>query len=86
MPEIRVLKVKKIEKGALQAFVDVEIGEVHIKGFRVVQQPGQSAWVSVPQTEQVKNGTKRYFSLIELPNDLKRKVQDVVLEAWKDQG
>jgi len=42
--EIRVLKIKKIEKGALQAFVDVQIGQVQIKGFRVVRQSGQSAW------------------------------------------
>ncbi len=84
--EIRVLKIKKIEKGALQAFVDVQIGQVQIKGFRVVKQPDQSAWVSVPQTEQVKSGEKRYFNLIELPNDLKRKVQDAVLAAWEDQG
>ena len=83
MPEIRVLKIKKIEKGALQAFVDVEIGEVQIKGFRVVKQSGQGAWVSVPQTEQVKSGEKRYCNLIELPDDLKRKVQEAVLAAWE---
>ena len=83
MPEIRVLKIKKIEKGALQAFVDVEIGQVHIKGFRVVKQPGQAAWISLPQAEYVKNGEKRYANLIELPNDLKRKVQDAVLAAWE---
>ncbi len=82
--DIRVVKIKKIEKGALQAFVDVQIGQVQIKGFRVVKQPGQSAWVSVPQTEQVKNGEKRYFNLIELPNDLKRKVQDAILVAWEE--
>ncbi len=82
--DIRVLKIKKIEKGALQAFVDVQIGQVQIKGFRVVKQPDQSAWVSVPQTEQVKSGEKRYFNLIELPNDLKRKVQDAVLAAWEE--
>ncbi len=81
--DIRVLKIKKIEKGALQAFVDVEIGQVQIKGFRVVKQPDQSAWVSVPQTEYVKNGEKRYANLIELPDDLKRKVQDAVLAAWE---
>jgi len=82
---IRVLKIKKIEKGALQAFVDVEIGQVQIKGFRVVKQPDQSAWVSVPQTEYVKNGEKRYANLIELPDGLKRKVQDAVLAAWEKQ-
>lgn len=84
--EIRVLKIKKIEKGALQAFVDVQIGQVEIKSFRVVKQPGQRAWVSVPQAEYVKNGEKRYFNLIDLPNGLKRKVQDAVLVAWERQG
>ena len=84
--EIRVIKIKKIEKGALQAFAEVQIGQVQIKGFRVVKQPNQSAWVSVPQVEYVKDGEKRYFNLIDLPNDLKRKVQDAVLVAWEKQG
>ena len=84
--EVRVLKIRKVQKGALQAFVDIELEQVEIRGFRVVQQPDQRPWVSVPQNEYIKDGEKRYSNVVVLPDELKRRVQDTILSAWESEG
>ena len=68
-------------KGALKAFVDVKIGDIVIKDFRVVQQEGSEAWVSVPQKEYNYNGEKRYAKMITLSNELKMQVDKVILDT-----
>jgi DNA-binding cell septation regulator SpoVG len=78
---IQVIKVKALESGGnLKAFVDVRIGAVVIRGCRVVQQPGQKAWVSMPQT---KSGEK-YYAVVEIESEgLRNRVREVVLEHWE---
>lgn len=82
--DIEVIKIKSIEKGNFRGFADVQVGEIEIRGFRIIQQPGQDAWVSVPQTEYIKDDEKRYYNIIVLPDDLKREVESAVLSAWRE--
>ena len=79
---IRVTRIRPIEKGNLKAFADVQIGEIEVRGFRVIQQPSQGAWVSVPQTEYTKDNEKRYHNIVVLSEDLKQKVDAEILRAW----
>ena len=87
MSEITVAAFKNVNNaGALQALVSVRVGSVIFHDFRVVQQEGKRAWVSVPQQSWVdeETGERRFKNLIELPRELKKKVDAVVLEAYED--
>jgi len=77
--------IKTIDKGNLKAFVTVTINKkVRISGLRIVQQPGQTAWVSMPQSEvKSDNGKPKYYPIVEiLDPTLKQQIQDAVLERW----
>ncbi len=73
--------------GNLKAFVSVNIGgKLTIHSCRIIQQPGQTAWVSLPQREWVdKDGNKHYAPLIEVPDKVKDAIQEAVLNTWEGQ-
>jgi DNA-binding cell septation regulator SpoVG len=84
--KIVILGMKSTGGSNLRAFVDVQIGtSLTIYGFRVIQQPGQSAWVSAPQrTYQGDDGKTRYAPIMELKGGLKRAVELAILQAWRE--
>ena len=68
--------------GNLRALATVKIGPLVIHGCRVVQQPGQSAWVSMP-TRQDDAG--RWFPIVTTDDDtIKDAVKATLLAAWAD--
>nr|WP_309686519.1 hypothetical protein [Armatimonas sp.] len=77
--------------GNLMAFATVQIGKwVKVRGFRVVQQPGQAPWCGLPanfkeepdpQTGAMK---KRWFQILDLPDNWKRAAEQAVLDAWAE--
>jgi DNA-binding cell septation regulator SpoVG len=83
--KIHILHIHQAVGGNLRAFVDIQLGQsVVIHGFRVIQQPGQKAWVSPPQREYVgADGKPRYASIVELSGELKRAVEQAILLAWE---
>jgi DNA-binding cell septation regulator SpoVG len=78
---IEVLEVRRIiGEGNLRAFAAVRLGAVVIRGCRIVQQPGQKAWVSLPQQ---KSGD-RYYPVVEITRkELLDQVREAILEAWE---
>lgn len=84
---IEVVKMKVLDKGNLKAVVSIEInGWLTIHDCRIVQQPGQAAWVSMPQKEyQGHDGQKKYAPLIELGKDSaqKKEIEAAILTAWE---
>jgi DNA-binding cell septation regulator SpoVG len=81
---IEVIKVKPLENGGnLRAFASVRIGAVVIHSVRIIQQPGQKAWCSMPQS---KSGDK-WYALVEITSkELKDRVSAAVLDAWEQQA
>ena len=80
--QIEVLSMRAITgAGNLRGLVTVRLGALVIHGWRVIQQPDQRAWVSVPQQQ---NHDGRWFPLVEVRNpDLLAEVRRSVLEAWE---
>lgn len=83
---IQILEIKKVDNGgALQAFAKIKLGEIICCDFRIVQQPGQRAWVSVPQVSWTDNeGKTHYKNLVELSKNLKDDVFKMILGAWSN--
>lgn len=78
---VHVIECKPIAgAGNLKATATVQIGtSIVIRGVRIVQQPGQRPWVSMPAQ---KNGEK-WFTVIEITKPaLKEAIASAVLAAW----
>ena len=84
-PSIAVEKIRRVAKGNLKAFASVHMGgKFRIHSLRIVQQPGQAAWVSLPQSEWTdREGKTRYSPIIELPNNVKEAISEAVLKEWR---
>lgn len=87
MPVAEVLNIKRLtDCGNLKAFATIRIGALEIAGLRIVQQPGQRAWVSMPQLEYNRDGKRCYYPMIKfLDKRLKAVITEAVLEAWENQ-
>jgi hypothetical protein len=83
--EIKVLSIKKFQltNSALKAFASVQIGPWVINDFRVVCQEGKKPWVSAPQsTWEDDRGEKHHKPIVVVPDSLKDRIEQVVLDAW----
>lgn len=83
---VRVTRIKPVVgKGNLKAFIDIVIGDyISIHGCRVIQQEGQRPWVSMPQSEHVKDGQKKYYTVIKiLDKRLKHDIHEAILAAYR---
>ena len=84
MTPVEVTRITPVGKGNLQAFASVDIaGKMKIHSCRIIQQPGQAAWVSLPQSEWTdRDGNRKFFPVIEVSDNLKAAIQETVLRAW----
>lgn len=69
---IEVKNVRQFsDKGNLKAFFTVVIDGVEIRDCRVIQQPGQDAFATLPQTSyKNKDGETKYYNIIQLPDNI----------------
>ena len=82
---VTCLQIRPVKTpGNLRAFADVQIGPLVVTGCRVVQQPGQAAWVSMPQA-QADDG--RFFPCLRTDDAaLRQNVKDRGLRAAASAG
>ena len=84
LDRISVVKIITANKGNVKAFASVKLGEtLTIHSVKVVQQPGQRAYVRLPENEQ--NG--RYFPVVSADDQrFQDAIQEKVLAAWQNAG
>jgi DNA-binding cell septation regulator SpoVG len=89
MPAVKVELLKVVHKGSLRAFATINIaGKLRINSIRIVQQDGQAAWVSLPQSEVASKdgGKSKYYPIVEAVDEkLKKQITDAVLAAYHAQ-
>jgi DNA-binding cell septation regulator SpoVG len=86
---IKVVEMKSMNGDRpLKAFATVQINDWVIYDWRIIQQPGQRAWVSVPQVSWKDNdGKVKYKALLSIPGELKQRIEVAILSAWeKEKG
>ena len=86
-PAFEAGPVRLVENaGSLRAYVSVKIGPLVVHDFRVIKQPEQDAWVSVPQKSwNTPQGERKFSPLLELPPDWKQPLTNAVIAAWQDE-
>jgi hypothetical protein len=89
MSDIKILvtNIKSVNNaGSLKAIVDFKINQTEFFSWRIIQQEGQSAWVSSPQESwDGQDGKKKYKPLIKLPESLMKTVSEQLIKAWTEQ-
>jgi DNA-binding cell septation regulator SpoVG len=70
--------------GSLRAFATVLIaGKLRICNCRIIQQAGETAWVSLPARAYEKDGKRLWASIVEILDEkLKRQVTDAILAEF----
>jgi hypothetical protein len=74
-------------KAPLRALADVILcwpeGEITIRRCAVFEKPGEPPWANLPRLPVDKDGKRVYMALIEMQRNLKQRVLDAVLEAYR---
>ncbi|HEV8337618.1 MAG TPA: hypothetical protein VGR67_14490 [Candidatus Polarisedimenticolia bacterium] len=87
--DYKVIQVdmRRFEQGTIKAYADVTIstaiGEVTIKGFRVVSKNGEAPWVGFPNITYSKNGQTVKKAVLDLRSGVKRRIEEAVLLEFK---
>ena len=83
---ITIINMKSIVKGGtLKAIVDFKLNQSEFYSWRIIQQDGQSAWVSPPQESwDGADGKKKYKPLIKFPQDLMTRVSETLIKAYQE--
>ena len=68
--------------GNLKAFIQVKVGDITICDCRVIQQPGQKAYISGPQ----KQANGQWVPLVKMTSTLRAHVEAVILPQLRAQG
>jgi len=83
---IRVEQIRKLERGLLRDFATVNVGGIRISHIRIVHPEGREPFIGMPQRSyQTNDGGRRYSNVVDLPDNLKKKVEKVVLSFWGQQ-
>lgn len=80
--KVQVVKIHRLyDTGNLKAYVTVRVGVLEIRSIKVVQQPNQRAWISLPQ-EKDSNGN--YYPIVKChdPN-LEIRIKRAVMSRWE---
>jgi DNA-binding cell septation regulator SpoVG len=82
---VTVESVKPISgAGNLRAFAIITVaGKLRISAVRIIQQPNQNPWVSMPSRAYEKEGQRKWAPIVELLDDkLKSEITQTVLAEF----
>jgi len=83
--EIEVIGIRRVDRGRLRAFADVQLGDLILRDFVILDGPSKRAFVAVPRRMWV-NGGQRYFApLIDFRNGMRNKVETAILLRWNQE-
>jgi DNA-binding cell septation regulator SpoVG len=87
---ITVERIKLMSTGNLRAFVSIKISNgassITIHDCRIVQQPGQAAWVALPQREYTdRDGAKKWTALVWIEGPLKDQIDAAVIPHYEEE-
>jgi SpoVG len=84
---IRVEEIRKLERGSLRGFATVNVaGLIRISHIKIIHPEGKEPFIQMPQRSyQTNDGGRRYSNVVDLPDDLKKRVETAVLSFWGQQ-
>jgi DNA-binding cell septation regulator SpoVG len=85
MNEIRVIEIRPLSDGRpLKAFVDVQMGDIVIRDFRVIKESGKRLYVKVPfSTYRQQTGQLKFRPIVILPDEVRGEIDLAILNAYQ---
>jgi DNA-binding cell septation regulator SpoVG len=87
MIQVTVERIRLLPNGKpLKGFADVQIGEILVRDFRIIQDSGQRAYVASPQISwrDPADGTIRFKTIIKLlSNEMKGAIEVAILSEFQ---
>lgn len=83
--EIKVNEIRLLNGGKpLKAFVDVQLGNVVIRDFRVIKENGKRLYVKVPfSTYKDQTGQLKFRPIVVLPDEVRGEIDLAILNAYQ---
>ncbi len=80
---IKVTEIRLLNNGRfLKAFADVQIGNITVRDFRVMQDSGKP-YVRAPHTTyKDSTGTLRFRQIVDLPDEVRGEVDTLILSEY----
>lgn len=79
---IQIVEIRLHHEGKIKAFVDIKLGEITIRDFRVMQDNGKP-YVKVPfVTYKDRKGQIRFRPIIDLPAMVRGQIDNVILSEY----
>ena len=78
------ITVLKDPQKATVAFASVRVGPMLLHGFSIVRSNNENGGLWVAPPSRYDEGQKRRYKLIELDDNLKKRVQNVVLSEYEE--
>ncbi|GEM_PF-3508202 len=80
----RTCSVKPVDFGSLRALVSVQMGDMEVRGFKVIDQGNGQPWVAPPSREITRDGRKEYYDIVRFSDvESKRDFGNWVLKAYE---
>lgn len=74
----RTCSIRLVDFGSLKALVNVQVADLEIRGFKVIDEGNGKPWISPPAREIVREGRKEFYNIVRFPDREKRQEFD----AW----
>ena len=77
--------VRIVDFGSLKALVSIKMGEMTIRGFKVIEKPNGGRYVAPPSREVVRDGkAPEYFDLVRFDSkEATQKFRRLILDAYE---
>ena len=83
--DINVIEIRPLNDGRpLKAFVDIQLGSVIIRDFRVMKEDGRRLYVKAPiSTYKDQTGQLKFRPIIVLPDEVRGEIDLAILNAYQ---
>ena len=76
--------IKLVDFGSLKALVSIQIEDMEVRGFKIIDQGDSKPWVASPSREIVRDGKKDYYNIVRFADEEARKRFDAkVIEEYR---
>ena len=85
MNEVKIIQIRPLSDGRpLRAFVDIQLGSVVLRDFRVMKENGKRLYVKVPfSTYKDQTGKLRFRPIVVLPDEVRGEIDLAILNAYQ---
>ena len=80
----RKCNVRLVNFGNMKALVSVQLGDMEIRGFKILDDRDGKPWVAPPSREIMRDGQRAYYDIVRFEDrDARREFDDWILGEYR---